>query len=185
MALPTVLHSAMTGASMHVVHAWSVADSAARLALSVTAADVGKLALQTDTGRLWCLTDDSPVTWTSDYDALLTLLTAAQRGWSGNRTFTSSDSAVLADAGKKLYSNVAGAHTFTIPLNATIAFGANDVITLIQQGAGAFTMTPVSGSVTLIAPTGKTLVSKGVGAIVQCTPRPGALDTWNVYGDLA
>jgi hypothetical protein len=183
--MANVLHSSLAAAEGHVVHAWSVANSAARLALTVTAADVGKLALQTDTGRLWCLTDESPVTWTSDYDALLTLLTAAQRGWSGNRTFTASDSAVLADAGRKLYSNVAGAHTFTFPLNATVAFGANDIITVIQQGAGAFTMTPVSGAVTLIPPTGKTFVSKGVGAIVQATPRPGSLDVWNVYGDLA
>jgi hypothetical protein len=115
----------------------------------------------------------------------MTWFPLVSRGWVGSRVITGADTIVLEDAGGKIYSNVASGHAVTIPLNATVTYTGLDVITWIQQGAGSFTVTPVSGSVTLIPPSGKTLVSKGVGAIVQATPRTGALDTWNVYGDLA
>jgi len=59
------LHKDMTGANNHVTHSWSPADAAARTAISVVAADVGKIALQLDTQIPYMLVDDSPVVWQS------------------------------------------------------------------------------------------------------------------------
>lgn len=57
-------HSAQTVSDgIHIAHAFSFANSTARLAASVTAADVGKIAQQTDDDTFWILVDDSPVTW--------------------------------------------------------------------------------------------------------------------------
>lgn len=50
---------------VHGIQNWEVANAAARLALSVTASDVGKVALQTDNDSLWILTDDTGPTWKS------------------------------------------------------------------------------------------------------------------------
>ncbi len=111
-------------------------------------------------------------------------LATAQRGFSGSRTFTGSDSAVLSDAGLALYSSVAGSHTFTIPLNATHAFGANDVLTLFVLGAGLPTIT-ATGGVTLLLPAGKTAVARGTGSVIQMKRHPANVNTWSVYGDLA
>jgi len=57
-------HSAQTVSDgIHIAHAFSFANSTARLAASVTAADVGKIAQQTDDNSFWILVDNSPVTW--------------------------------------------------------------------------------------------------------------------------
>lgn len=168
-----VKHSTLTLANASTIHRWAVADAAALAALTPVAADDKKFALQLDTGELWFLLDYSGPTW----------YPTGRRGFSNSRTFTASDTLVITDAGGKLYSNVGSGHTLTIPPNATVAFDGLDVVTVIQQGAGAFTVTAGAG-VTLVLPTGKTAVSNGAGAIVSMTPRPGTLDTWNVYGDL-
>ena len=48
---------------VHVIQNWAVADATARLALSVTSDDVGKVARQLDNNSFWVLTSDTP-TWT-------------------------------------------------------------------------------------------------------------------------
>jgi hypothetical protein len=49
---------------VHIVHNYSYADSATRLAATgFVAADVGKAALQVSDSSFWVLTDDSPITW--------------------------------------------------------------------------------------------------------------------------
>jgi hypothetical protein len=45
---------------IHVAHALEYADQAARVAASVTSADIGKLARQLDTGKFYVLTDTTP-----------------------------------------------------------------------------------------------------------------------------
>ena len=56
-------HSKQTAAQgIHIIQAFEVADSAARLALSVTAADIGKVARQADNDSFWVLTGTAP-TW--------------------------------------------------------------------------------------------------------------------------
>lgn len=53
-----------TNIGVHVVHAWTYADSTARLAASgFTADDVGKAAEQQSDETFWVLTNHSPVTW--------------------------------------------------------------------------------------------------------------------------
>ncbi len=151
----------------------TVANAAALAALSVTASDVGRFVYQSDTRELWFLAATGPAVW----------LPTGRRGFGGSRTITGNDTLVLADAGGKIYSNAGSGHTLTVPPNASVAFDGNDVVTVLQQGAGAFTLTQGSG-VTIVPPSGKTLVSNGVGAVVGLTPRPGTLNTWNAYGDL-
>lgn len=56
-------HSTLTGASIHVLHAFTYADAAARAAASLTETDVGKVARQTDTGAFYVLKNHSPLTW--------------------------------------------------------------------------------------------------------------------------
>src|SRR5687768_3996534 len=59
---------------IHIVHNYSYADSTARLAASgFVPADVGKMALQTDDGSLWVLTDDSPIVWEAANAAALSV----------------------------------------------------------------------------------------------------------------
>jgi len=48
---------------IHVIHNWDVADATARLALSVVAADVGKVAYQQSDATFWVLASVTPVTW--------------------------------------------------------------------------------------------------------------------------
>jgi hypothetical protein len=120
--------------------------------------------------------------------AAIALLTASARGFRGQGNAgadaTGADYPfVLDDAGKCVNMNKATAQTATAPLNATVAFVAwQDVVSLRQAGAGAFTLTPVSGAVTIVPPPGKTLVSNGVGSIVSLL-YIGA-NTWQAYGDL-
>jgi hypothetical protein len=60
------LHSALTGANIHVPHRFTYADATAREAEAGAApGDVGCLALQQDDNTLWMLTDDDPLTWVS------------------------------------------------------------------------------------------------------------------------
>jgi hypothetical protein len=189
MALPTVLHSAMTGASMHVVHAWSVANSAARLALSVTAADVGKLALQTDTGRLWCLTDDSPMTWTSDYDALLTLkapadLTVDTTSFTGTTyTLQAADfKSGGARINKWMFASNAGAKIVSVPGSALSLADcpAGASIAINREGAGTLTVDATGDASTPV--TASSLTARAVNSTIVITRK--TLTVWVVSGDL-
>lgn len=56
-------HYAVTGLDNHVIHSYTYANAAARLAATgFVAGDIGKSAKQTDTGTFWLLTSTSP-TW--------------------------------------------------------------------------------------------------------------------------
>lgn len=57
------LHENITGANIHVAHRWEVADKAARLALTATSGDFGKVAFQSDDKTAWLLVDASPMKW--------------------------------------------------------------------------------------------------------------------------
>lgn len=60
-----MLHKNITTGDVHYIQNWSVADTTARDALSVVAADVGKVCQVTGTSTYYILTDDSPMTWQS------------------------------------------------------------------------------------------------------------------------
>lgn len=170
-----VLHSGLTGDNVGVTHKWTVADATALAALTPVSADIGRYAYQQDTREMWLLVNNVGPVW----------IPSGRRGFSSVRTETGDFSFALADAGGKVYVDKATAVAATVELNATVEFDGFDAITVIQVGAGAVTITPVSGAVTLIAPASKSLVTNGAGAVVGLTPVPGTLDTWNVYGDLA
>lgn len=59
----SIEHSDAPAGEIHVWANWEVADSTARLALTVAAGDVGKVAWQQDDDSFWLLADDSPMTW--------------------------------------------------------------------------------------------------------------------------
>lgn len=59
------LHRALTGSAMHTPFRWTFADSVARLAASVTADDLNKLAWQQSDNTLWVLSAVGPTVWTS------------------------------------------------------------------------------------------------------------------------
>ncbi len=54
-------HNTAVSTDLHTLIRWTVADSTARLALSVVTADIGKLCLQSDTGACYILTATTPV----------------------------------------------------------------------------------------------------------------------------
>jgi len=56
-----MLHGNATG--IHRINAWDVADAAALAALSLAAADVGKMAYQTDINRYFILSDNVGPVW--------------------------------------------------------------------------------------------------------------------------
>ena len=59
-----MLHQAATVSDgIHIIHAWTVADAAALAALSVSASDVGKVALQNDIKQFYVLTNATGPIW--------------------------------------------------------------------------------------------------------------------------
>lgn len=72
------LHKNLTSSDIHIAHALTYADAAARTgATGLTADDVGKIAVQSDNKSFWILQNHSPVTWgaltSAESDTLLEL----------------------------------------------------------------------------------------------------------------
>ena len=78
---------------------------------------------------------------------------------------TASVTGVLTDAGKTVTMTNAGATTFTVPLNATVAYPTGTRINILNLGAGACTVT-ATGGVT-ISGTIAALAQNGAAAIVK------------------
>ena len=85
----------------------------------------------------------------------------------------------LGDANSFQVSSSAGAVTWTVPPNSSVAFEVGTAIQIFQSGTGQVTVTPGTG-VTLRSPNG-TKVSQqyGVACIVKV-----AADEWALYGDV-
>lgn len=94
-------------------------------------------------------------------------------------TQTASYTLVLADAGKVVEMNVAGANTLTVPPNSSVAFPVGTIIEVHQYGAGQVTLTPGAG-VTLRNPS--SLTTRAQYSTVALRKR--ATDEWVVSGDL-
>jgi hypothetical protein len=88
----------------------------------------------------------------------------------------------LADANKFLDSSSASAITFTIPLNATVAFPLNTEIAFSAAGAGQVTVAG-TGGVTLQIPSGLTARTRIQYSVIRV--KKIATDTWRVFGDLS
>lgn len=57
------LHSSILQGDIHAIHNWAVADSAALIALSVVATDIGKVARQIDTSNYYVLKNNVGPVW--------------------------------------------------------------------------------------------------------------------------
>lgn len=95
-------------------------------------------------------------------------------------TQTASYGLVLADAGKIVEMNVAGANNLTIPLNATQAFPTGTIIDILQFGAG---------KTTVVATGGVTIESSGSllslnGQYAGATLYKRGTDDWVLVGNL-
>jgi len=88
---------------------------------------------------------------------------------------------VLADHGKIVSMNNAGANTVTIPPNSSVAFPVGATITLRQAGAGQTTIAPGAG-VTLNS---RGAAFKLAGQYAYATLVKVAADTWELSGDIS
>lgn len=98
------------------------------------------------------------------------------------RSVVDTTTAVLADDGGLVIITKATGTTFTIPNDATVAWGEGSRITVIQGGAGAITMT-AGGSVTINKLAAKTLATGAIWSRV--TLSWVSANTWVANGDLA
>lgn len=98
------------------------------------------------------------------------------------RTITGTTGALTADDFESHIRTTSGsAVALTVPLNATVGFPIGTVVTVNANGAGAVTLTPASGSVTLNKTAAKTLVITRYG---EAKLRKVATNEWDVTGDL-
>lgn len=88
---------------------------------------------------------------------------------------------VLADHGKAVEMNVAGANTLTVPPNSSVAFPIGTVIEGVQWGAGQTTITPGVG-VTIRSSGGKL---KTAAQYASFSLRKVAADEWHATGELS
>lgn len=124
------------------------------------------------------------------YDSAANELTARINGanvalgvptaWAVTTQSGTSYTAVLGDGNSTIEFSNAGAITFTIPPNASVAFQVGAVIEIIQAGGGA--VTPAAGAgVTLNVRTG---FSATAGQWAVAAVRKVATNTWVLTGDL-
>ena len=88
--------------------------------------------------------------------------------------------AVLTDDGKLITCDNASAITFTIPTNASVAFGIGTQLNIMQLGAGQVT---ISGAGVTLRSAGSKLKTNGQYAVATCVKI--ATDTWVVVGNVA
>jgi hypothetical protein len=88
--------------------------------------------------------------------------------------------AVLADDGKLITLDNASAITFTIPTNASIAFGIGTQLNIMQLGAGQVT---IAGAGVTLRSAGTKLKTNGQYSVATCVKI--ATDTWVLVGNLA
>lgn len=167
---------------IHVIQAWDVADIAARNALVVVAADVGKVAKVVSTGGYYVLTDDAPMTW-------VRLATDIDLGLKANNTFSYNIQAgvsytlALGDQYDTavVFTNAANI-AVTVPTNVAAAIPVGATITLLQYGAGQITIAGDVG-VTLRIPGALFAKTRAQYSMVSVSKL--AADEWLVSGDFS
>jgi hypothetical protein len=92
-----------------------------------------------------------------------------------------SDTCVLADAGKLITSNNAAAVAQTIPANSSVAYDVGTVLTFLQLGAGQVSLAVTTD--TLRVPTG--FVAKIRGQYCTVVATKIATTEWCLSGDLS
>lgn len=137
-----MLHKNIAPEDNHAVYTWAVADEAARLALSVTSTDVGKLAWQQDDDSFWVLTSATP-TWVG-MQGILTETDPIFNAWDKSTGISVTESQI-SDFGSyaltshnhdTTYSAAAHDHAGVYePADATILKDADIGVTVEQAGA--------------------------------------------------
>jgi len=103
-----------------------------------------------------------------------------------NADATTDYTAVLADQYQALISmNKATAIAFKIPTNASVAFAVGTVITVLNKGAGACTISAVTSGTTTVLSAGATAASPTVAQYKSAACIKVATDTWYVVGAVA
>lgn len=147
-------------------------NEAARIGATVAATDIGKVALQSDVGSGWVLTNNSPVTWAHAF------------GPPPVHTETTTARTLGAiDYGAYLRCTNAGATTITVPLQATVPCSPGTQALIAQKGAGQVLLAPVSGTVVLLARS--SLFTKAQNGVL-CAFFAGIIsgsEVWDVFGD--
>ena len=99
---------------------------------------------------------------------------------------TADYTAVLADSYQALVPmNKATAVAFKIPTNASVAFPVGTVITVLNKGAGAVTISAVTSGTTTILSAGATAASPTLAQYKTAACIKTATDTWYVVGAIA
>ena len=94
--------------------------------------------------------------------------------------------AVIADQYQQLVSmNKATAVAFKIPTNASVAFAIGTVITVLNKGVGAVTISAVTPGTTTILSAGSTAASPTLAQYKSAACIKTATDTWYVVGAIA
>lgn len=103
-----------------------------------------------------------------------------------NTDATADYTAVLADQYQALISmNKATSVAFKIPTNASVAFAVGTVITVLNKGAGAVTISAVTSGTTTVLSAGAVAASPTVAQYKSAACIKVATDTWYVVGAIA
>lgn len=99
---------------------------------------------------------------------------------------TADYTAVLTDQYQVLVPmNKATAVAFKIPTNASVAFPTGTVITVLNKGAGAVTISAVTSGTTTVLSAGATAASPTLAQYKTAACIKTATDTWYVVGAIA
>ena len=90
--------------------------------------------------------------------------------------------AVLADAGKCLYYSAAGAATFTIPANGSVAYAIGTTLTFVNDASGATNMTIAITTDTLVLSPGGTTGSRTLAQYGRATAHKVTATRWIISG---
>ena len=114
----------------------------------------------------------------ADYNGLVTYDVSADQ--------TADYTAVLADSYQKLVvMNKATAVAFKIPTNASAAIPVGSVITVLNKGAGAVTISAVTSGTTTVLSAGSAAAAPTVAQYKTAACIKVATDTWYVVGGIA
>jgi hypothetical protein len=114
----------------------------------------------------------------ADYNGLVTYDVSADQ--------TADYTAVLADSYQKLVvMNKATAVAFKIPTNASVAIPVGSVITVLNKGVGAVTISAVTSGTTTVLSAGAVAASPTLAQYKTAACIKVATDTWYVVGAIA
>ena len=103
-----------------------------------------------------------------------------------NADATADYTAVIGDAYQTLVPmNKATAVSFKIPTNASVAFPVGTVITVLNKGAGAVTISAVTSGTTTVLSAGAVAASPTLAQYKTAACIKTATDTWYVVGAIA